>query len=173
MLFFFYGTLMDSEVCRIVLGARAEAMRAVPAVLPGYRRVRAKSAGFPVLVRRSGGRVRGQLITGLDRTALSPIAHFEGPDYAPRRVLIIEAAGGRRVAWVFQSEGRGRASAEAWDLRRWQQRHKARLLPQLRRWMAEPGAGALESSDVRWHIRRRIGLMQRNCTKGIISSGRD
>ena len=160
-MFFFYGTLMDSEVCRIVLGAPGGAMPAVPAVLPGYNRVRARAADFPVLVRRTGGRVRGQLVSGLDQAALLPIAHFEGPDYAPRRVLIIDSAGRRRVAWIFQGEGVGLASAKDWDLKRWQLRHKARLLPQLRRWMAEPGAWTLDSSDVRWHIRRRIRLMQR------------
>ena len=160
MFFFFYGTLMDPEVCRIVLGGQAEAMRAVPAVLPGYTRVRARSADFPVLVRRSGGRVRGHLVMGLDRAALLPVAHFEGPDYEPRRALTVDGSSRRQVAWIFIGSGPRLASAESWDLRRWQHSGKARLLPQLRRWMAESGATTLESSDVRWHIRRRIAAMQ-------------
>lgn len=160
MLFFFYGTLMDPEVCRIVLGGQAEAMRVEPAVLPGYARVRARAADYPVLVRRSGGQVRGQLVTGLDKAALLPIAHFEGPDYEPRRALTVDGGSRRQVAWIFLGSGSCLVSAEPWDLRRWQQGGKARLLPHLRRWMAEPGATTLGSADVRWHVRRRIAVMQ-------------
>lgn len=159
MRFFFYGTLLDPDVFRIVLGEDLASMRDRPAVLPGYRRVRARAGNFPVLVRRSGGRVRGRLVSGLGARALGAIAHFEGPDYEPGRALVIGAGQRRLSAWVFLPRRAGVGSGHGWELARWQQRDKPRLLPQLRRWMAEPGATDLRSTEVLWHVRRRIRVM--------------
>ncbi len=66
MQFFFYGTLMDPDVCRAVIGTRAESLEVRPALLTGYRRVRASCGNYPVLLRRRGGLVPGLLVEGLD-----------------------------------------------------------------------------------------------------------
>ncbi len=159
MRFFFYGTLMDPDICRLVLGARAESLRARPAVLTGYRRVRASHGDFPILLRRSGGRVRGQLVEGLGAGVLPAIALFEGREYEPRRALVIDGSGRRVAAWMFVP-GHGRwATARAWNLARWRQRHKSRLIPQLRLWLLDQGIDRLHSVDVPWRVRRWVRRM--------------
>lgn len=156
MRFFFYGTLMDPDVYRAVLGDRAEALKVGPALLPGYRRVRASCGNYPVLVRRRGGFVSGLLVEGLDYEALLAMAHFEGKEYEPRRALIVDRNGRRVAAWLFLPNHLRLATDRSWDLRRWRHSGKRLLLRQLRRWMLAYGADQLQSPDVRWHVRRQI-----------------
>lgn len=156
MRLFFYGTLMDPDICRLVLGEQAQRMRSCPAALPGYRRVRGRKGNFPVLVRRTGGRVHGQLVEGLDATALASIAHFEGREYEPESRLVIDQTGRRQAAWLFLPNTRAMATVRNWSLVHWQQRSKPRLVPQLRRWLLEYGADRLQSPDVSWHVRRTV-----------------
>ncbi len=154
--FFFYGTLMDDDVCRAVLGERCRQMRVEPAVLPGYRRVRAARGDFPVLTRRTGRRLDGQLVRNLPGDALLAIAHYEGPDYAPRRAMVIDQNGERHSAWIFMPRHGRIASSRPWDFDRWQKHGKPRLRPRLERWMLEFGALTLQSIDTPWHVKRQI-----------------
>ena len=162
MRFFFYGTLMDPDVCRAVLGDRAEALKVRPALLTGYRRVRASCGDYPVLVRRRGGYVEGLLVDGLDYAALLVVAHFEGKEYEPRRALIIDRNGRRVPAWLFLPNHVRLATNRSWDLSRWRHSGKRLLLRQLRGWMLAYGADQLQSPDVRWHVRRRIRRLPRD-----------
>lgn len=156
MRFFFYGTLMDPDVCRAVLGDRAEVLDIRPALLTGYRRVRANCGNYPVLVRRRGGLVPGVLVEGLDYEALLAMAHFEGKEYEPRRALTIDRHGRRVTAWLFLPNRLRLATDRSWDLHRWRRSGKRLLLRQVRRWMLSYGADQLQSPDVRWHVRRQI-----------------
>ena len=162
MRFFFYGTLMDDDVCRAVLGERCRQMRVEPAVLPGYRRVRAARGDFPVLTRRSGRRLDGLLVRNLPGDALLAIAHYEGPDYAPRRARVIDRNGGRHPAWIFMPRHGRIASSRPWSFERWQKYGKARLRPRLERWMLEFGALTLQSVDTPWHVKRQILALYRD-----------
>jgi gamma-glutamylcyclotransferase (GGCT)/AIG2-like uncharacterized protein YtfP len=154
MRLFFYGTLLDPDVRHIVLAEEIERLTIRPAVLGGYRRVRARNGDYPVLVRRTAGRVPGELVEGLSPEGLLKLAHFEGPDYLPREEAVVVAGGGRSAAWVLVPRRRGLASGAAWDLRRWQQRHKPRMLIPLKRWMAEYGMMGRYSVDIAWPVRR-------------------
>ncbi len=156
MRFFFYGTLMDPDVCRAVLGDCAEALEIRPALLTGYRRVRANCGNYPVLVRRRGGFLPGLLVEGMTYEALLAIAHFEGQEYEPRRALIIDRNGRRVTAWLFLPNHPRLATDRSWDLHRWRNSGKHLLLRQLRRWNLSYGADRLQSPDVRWHVRRQI-----------------
>ncbi len=154
MRLFFYGTMMDPEVRRIVLAGEAEALMIQPARLGGYRRVCAKPGDYPLLVRRTAGRVHGVLVGGLSPEGLCKVAHFEGPDYRPEERTVIDETGRRVSAWVLLPRSPAQATNQAWDLRRWQLRHKPRLLPPLRRWMAEYAMMGRYSVDIPWSTRR-------------------
>ncbi len=154
MRFFFYGTMMDPDVRGIVLADEIERLTIRPAVLGGYRRVRASSGAFPVLARRTAGRVHGELVEGLSPEGVLKLAHFEGPDYLPREVRVVDAAGGRVQAWVLVPRRAGLASGASWDLRRWQLRDKPRMLIALRRWMVEYEMLGRYSVDITWPVRR-------------------
>lgn len=156
MRFFFYGTLMDPDVCRLVLGDQYDDLRAEPAALLGFRRVRAVNGNFPVLVRRTGRRLEGQLVENLRPEALLSIAHFEGPDYELRQAAVVDLSGRRWRPWLFMPRFSRAASNRAWNFELWQKRGKARLLPDLERWMLEFGALTLQSIDTPWQVKRQI-----------------
>ncbi|MEM7224024.1 MAG: gamma-glutamylcyclotransferase family protein [Pseudomonadota bacterium] len=157
MQLFFYGTLLDADLRRAILGAAAEQRLVLrPALLPGYRCFRSSHGDYPVLLRRSGGRVKGALATGVDRIGLLRIGHFEGEDYAPAQSLVIGADGRRSMAWIYRASVPEPVERQTWNLRAWQLRSKTRLLPQVKRWAGGFGADSLEDSDLRWHVRRRL-----------------
>ena len=156
MQLFFYGTLLDADLRRAVLGAGAERIELRPAVLPGFRCTRSSYGDFPVLLRRSGGRVKGALAEGFDRTDLLRIGNFEGEDYAPARALVIGEDGRRRRAWIYLANLPGPVERRPWSLRGWQLRSKSRLMARVRLWAGEFGADSLQAGDMRWHVRRRL-----------------
>lgn len=153
---FFYGTMMDPDVRRLVLGARAGQLVVGPALLPGYRRVQAARGDYPLLLRRAASRVRGQLAEGFGQPDLLRLLHFEGPDYLPSRERVIDPAGTPRWACVLLNRGGLRASQRAWDYRRWQLRRKARLLPRLCAWMRECDRFGGYSVDIAWLARQSL-----------------
>ena len=156
MRLFFYGTMLDPDVRRIVLGGASASVTIHSAVLTGFHRVRAGGGNFPMLVRRSLGRVHGELVEGLRRDDLLRIAHFEGPDYVPSRQRVRDAANRCVFAWVLLPPDKAKASRERWDLRRWQLRDKPRMLPQMEGWMRDYDRFGSHSVDIPWPLRRRL-----------------
>src|SRR3546814_2610376 len=59
MSYFFYGTLCDPDVLRLVLGYRPSRRQLAPAVLTGFRRKIAKGRRYPMLVPAPAGCIRG------------------------------------------------------------------------------------------------------------------
>jgi hypothetical protein len=127
MRFFFYGTLMDEDVRRAVLGVRALAP-AERATLDGWRRVKKAGVSYPVIVRARNHKVDGILMHGIDRRAHELLLEYEGDEYAMIGVEV--RAGDAKVsARMFVPRPglpvRGRGP---WDLAAWQRRHKRRFL---------------------------------------------
>jgi Gamma-glutamyl cyclotransferase, AIG2-like len=156
MRLFFYGTMRDAEVRRAVFGERAEQLSVAPAVLPGFRPYRARDGDFPVLVRRTGARVRGQLVDGLGHADLLRLLNFEGPHYRPACHVVIDPNGRRRQAWVLLPDSPRRASAKPWRLRQWQLHRKPRMMIRLRIWMLEFDRLEGHSANLAWPLRRRL-----------------
>ena len=153
--FFFYGTLLDPDVRGAVLQRGCVGLTLAPADLYGFRRVRARAGGYPVLKRAKGARVRGALVEALDREAILRVAHFEGPDYLPWPVELRSPAG-RHQAWTLLPDRRRCGGAGAWNLHHWQKREKARAMREIVAWFAEPNAGSPYSTDISWRMRRWI-----------------
>jgi hypothetical protein len=161
MRLFFYGTMRDADVRRMVFGARAEDLIVRPALLFGFRTCRARGGDYPVLVRRTAARARGQLVEGLGYADLLRLFHFEGPDYLPSRQLAIDPSGRRSSAWVLLSDSAHqanahRASAKTWRLRQWQLYRKPRMMPRLRIWMREFDRFEGNSVEITWPVRRQL-----------------
>ena len=100
--FFFYGTLRDAEVRRIVLGPGAVTLVAEPAVLEGYRCAPAEGGRFPGIVAEEGAVATGVLVRGVSLDAAARISYFEGDgtdyDIVPKTVGL---GGGQQArAWV-------------------------------------------------------------------------
>lgn len=156
MRLFFYGTLRDPEVRRTVFGGRAKDLAVRSAVLPGFRPCRAQAGDFPVLVRRTGARARGEIVEDLTHGDLLRLFNFEGPHYLPVRHLVIDGSGRRLEAWVLLPDDPRRASAAPWRLRRWQLYRKPRIMPHVRLWVREFDRLGGSSVEITWAVRRQL-----------------
>lgn len=131
MMYFFYGTLCDADVQRLVLGYRPNRRQLCPAWLPGYRRKRARGRSYPVLLRAPGGLVDGLLFHAARPSDAARLAAYEGPEYLtrslPARKRGVTASLGR--VRVFLPAGSALpAGLDDWQLRRWQRHEKAAFL---------------------------------------------
>jgi hypothetical protein len=134
--FFFYGTLLDPAVRRLVLGAGAGRLRLEPARLAGYRRCAQRAETAPVILRRAGGLVRGLLCRGLDARALARLEHFEGAGYRRVSLKVRQGRGRSRRAFAFIGAERGAAPVRSWRFDIWRRRHKRAFLARMVAWMA-------------------------------------
>jgi len=123
--FFFYGTLLDPDIRRTVLGV--EDAPCAPALLADWRRVFVRGDTYPVLVRRMGETMDGLLSPDLTADAVRKLRAYEGPSYR-ERALSVEAAGQWVTATVFVPKDPGVATGRAWHLSLWQKRHKPTYL---------------------------------------------
>jgi hypothetical protein len=133
MRFFFYGTLLDSDVAALVLGRRLPPAAFMPASLLGHARRQAKDATYPIVVRDARGEVPGAIVGGLSARDVARLAAYEGPGYriVPLRV---KAAGAMTTVSVFEPvQSRLQPSGELWDLALWQRRHKRAFVGRVRR----------------------------------------
>ncbi len=156
MRLFFYGTMRDPDVRQMVFGGRAEELTIRPALLVGFRPCSARGGDYPVLVRRTAARARGQLVEGLRYADLLRLFHFEGPHYRPSRQLAIDPSGRRLSAWVLLPDSPHQASARVWRLRQWQLYRKPRMMPRLRIWMREFDRFESNSVEITWPVRRQL-----------------
>lgn len=162
MQFFFYGTLMDADLRRLVVGDVVDARLAIrQGVLIGYRRRVARDDYFPMLVPAAGGRVTGLLVDGLRGHALTRIAQFEGEEYVPRFARAVDRDGGRVRACLFLPSRPILVGRCAWNFRRWQREYKARHMRWSRFWLRECPAGTMVDTVVPWHVRRRLAEIDR------------
>lgn len=156
---FVFGTLLDADLRRVVLGPHDRPVLS-SAHLRGFARQRVAGESFPMLVPAPGGLVEGALIGGLGPQALARLRFYEGPGYA-LRPLTVEGHGAparrrRSRARVFLATGRLRDSGQAWCLRAWQSGDKSRALLEARHLMALYGRSGPEGPpDEAWQDIKR------------------
>jgi hypothetical protein len=156
MRFFFYGSLLDPDIRRAVMGAAAAARcRVVPAMLRGWSRRRRKDAIYPVLQRRSGADVAGCVIEDVDPSAAARLTAFEGRSYRIASVLAQCGDGSEVAAYVFLPS-RPIASPMAWNPEEWFRGRKRRALRKAHAAMARLGRLAAGRSQRPWQRRRRL-----------------
>jgi len=141
MVYFFYGTLCDPDVLRLVLGYRPNRRQLTPAILTGFRRKTALGRRYPVLIRAPGGRIQGLLLRPARPGDHRRLAAYEGPEYAARMLPVRPmgpgASGGTCRAGVFVAAhgpagGSKLPPARAdWHLAHWRRRDKPLFLQSL------------------------------------------
>ncbi|MFN4311393.1 MAG: gamma-glutamylcyclotransferase family protein [Ferrovibrio sp.] len=133
--YFFYGTLCDPDVRRLILGYRPGPRQIRPASLAGFRRRVAQGRSYPLLIPAPAGRVHGLLFTPRRPEDAERLAAYEGPEYLTRSLPVrLRAAAGCRPARVFlPAPGRLSAGLAEWRLESWRRRHKADFLLSLTR----------------------------------------
>jgi Gamma-glutamyl cyclotransferase, AIG2-like len=157
MTYFFFGTLMDRDVLATVLDRPVAGDELQQAWLHGYRRVRAATASYPVLVPAPGLVVVGVLFHARSARDEVRIRHFEDQEYVDRW-LIAQMPGGRRLpARVFFPLETLGCTDHPWDLAEWAQEHKAAFLKKCPRWMLDCPACAPDPVADRVATGRRRG----------------
>jgi hypothetical protein len=155
MRFFFYGSLLDPDIRRAVMGANAVRCRVAPAMVQGWRRRRRKDAIYPVLQRRSGSSVAGCVVEGVDPSAAARLTAFEGRAYRVATVRARCGDGCEVTAYVFLPS-RSIASPVAWDPDEWFRGRKHRALRKAHAAMARRGRHAVGQLLRPWQRRRRL-----------------
>ena len=142
MKFFFYGTLIDSDVMALVIGRRLPPSAFVPAILPRHSRRRAKGATYPVVTPNPADEVHGVVVGGLTSRDVARLAAFEGPGYRIAS-LKVRIAGDLVTVSVFEPVvSRLQPSESPWDYALWKGRHKRPFVDRLRKAAARLAATA-------------------------------
>jgi hypothetical protein len=128
MRFFFYGTLRDPDVRRLVIGPGVDRIAIAPAVLPGWRCVFLRGRVYPVLQADGSAETVGVLADGIDPRQVARLDRFETDEYRRGVARVRGACGKVANAHVYFAVRPGLASTTAWDLDAWQRRWKKALL---------------------------------------------
>lgn len=140
MRLFFYGTLLDSDVQRAVLGRAMAPSDLTPAVLRHFRRVYIAGRCYPMVLPHRGGLVGGAVAERLSPDDLARIAAYEGDDYRLERHQVYAFNGGQsgsmvrpraRAAWLYRYASRVRSSGRDWQLSAWQAGEKSLYLREM------------------------------------------
>lgn len=138
--YFFYGTLIDPEVLRLVLGREVAPLSRRKARLQGYRRVFRHNATYPVLIADAASAVEGILVVALAPRDVIALKRYEGPDYETVE-LPVAVVNGRQVrASVFVPARSCAPSAIDWTFEEWRQRFRGAHLRRISRTRRAPPA---------------------------------
>lgn len=121
--FFFYGTLRDAGVRRIVFGPGVPVGAAEPATLEGYRCAPVERGRFPAVVAQRGAETPGVLVCGVSLDAAARVSYFEddGSYYRVARKSLNLAGGRGAAAWVFIATAALPLEAGQWSFEAWRQ----------------------------------------------------
>lgn len=150
--FFFYGTLRDAEVRRIVLGPGAATPVAEPAVLEGYRCAPAEGGRFPGIVAEDGAVASGVLVRRASLDAAARTSYFEGDgadyDIVPRTVGL--GGGQQALAWVCIPAASLPVEPGRWRFDDWRRRWRSAFLENARVAMAQATPAELGRYRLVW-----------------------
>lgn len=149
--FFFFGSLMDDDVARLVLGRSVVARDRLPARAEGFRRALLAGESYPVLLPRPGGHVDGVLTRGVTAAEHARIAWFEDGEYDLAEIPVAVASGERVPAWVcLRRAGTAVNPDSEWSFARWQVEDKASFLELARGWMDLMGRATIAEAEAAW-----------------------
>ncbi len=138
---FTYGTLLDPDVRRLVMGERWALPHYRPGRLTGWRRCRVRGSMYPLLVAARGHAVDGMVLEGVEAEAAARIAYFESHEYLPRLAPVRCLATGHAItSWVFLPSAGTPVDHRDWRYDAWVRRHKRAFLRLVRYWMNLYGA---------------------------------
>ena len=163
--FFFYGTLVDAEIRRLVLGRSVPDEAVREAWLPGYRRFPVAGQPYPAAVPVDGAITDGVVMSGASLRDAAILSCFEGADYdaSPCQVRFeadeasAKANGSENAAWVFVASDRVKRDAGQWQIEAWKTAHKSAFLAIADRWLDSISQTDIESQERRW--RDRLGAL--------------
>ncbi len=132
---FIYGSIRDEDVQALVFGDARRDLSFEEASMPDVALARVPDECYPYLCPRPGGRVRGELIHGLDRRALERIVYFEGDEYLLSECIVEREDGEPVQAMYFKDAAIVDGAFEKWSFDIWQAQEKKRFLKICRAYM--------------------------------------
>jgi len=150
--FFFYGTLRDAAVRRIVLGLDMASTSIDPATLQGYRCAPVENGRFPGLVRSVDDVAQGMLVRAVPIEAAIRTSFFEGEvaDYSVDSVTVDLEGGRKESAWTYLPTASLTLSAGYWSLSRWQRTYRAGFIRDAEKHMKLVTPEALDAYSNGW-----------------------
>ncbi|MCZ6863736.1 MAG: gamma-glutamylcyclotransferase [Alphaproteobacteria bacterium] len=160
--FFFYGTLLEPEVQRLVLQRDVPSENVVPATLVGYRRYMVLNASYPAVVRQPGAEIDGIVMIGLDALDAARLSIFEGDGYVAANcsVKITEDESGKdrpTQAWVFIASDRMPLTKADWSLKTWRVAHMGQILEIANNRLGVRGDDNVAVQERIWRARLKTG----------------
>lgn len=140
---FFFGTLMDADVRRLILGRDLPAGQVEPAVIERFRRVHVARRNYPMLLPHASGWVDGLLAHGLDGDAMRRLMVYEGKEYHLVPTTVADLRGHLVKAAAFLSDRSVQPDHRPWHLETWQRRYKRLFLRRARELMERYGTQSL------------------------------
>ncbi len=118
---FTYGTLQVPAVMQAVTNKN---LKAVPAVLNGYQRLKVKERTFPGIVKNKSCSIEGMLYKDVDEQTLEQLDYFEDVMYE-RCLLDVQVGDQTEQAFVYvtKDEYRNSLSEEEWDLEEFKRKY--------------------------------------------------
>lgn len=157
---FFFGTLMDSDILACVLGRPVAEDKRRPGILSGFERLCLVGETYPALVRRPGCAVKGIVTADISAEESRRICFFEGDEFRLQtcsvRFLNENNIALETVqALVFLAGAGLQFSQASWDFERWQRLEKDNYLLMTREFMAGYGKTDWAVLDQRWRSAQR------------------
>jgi hypothetical protein len=134
MRFFFYGTLIDPDVRRIVMGSSNPA-DVSPALLKDWERRAVVGESWPTIRRKPGAVVDGVLVRGINERAYDSLIVYESEGFdiidVPVQSLVDRKIRQARM-FLLRSTSGLQAADTSWRYETWVVREKARFLVNLK-----------------------------------------
>ncbi|MBF2759111.1 MAG: tRNA (guanosine(46)-N7)-methyltransferase TrmB [Ectothiorhodospiraceae bacterium AqS1] len=135
---FIYGSIRDEDVRALVLGDAVRGISIEEAWMPDAALARVPGECYPYLSPlspRSGQRVRGDLIHGLDQRTIERIVYFEGDEYVLSECIVEDKDGKPVQAMYFEAVSIADGPFDPWSFDGWQAHDKMRFMRICRAYM--------------------------------------
>lgn len=150
MRYFFFGTLRDLDVLKIVLDRTVGDLVIRPAHLNGYRTRLAIAEPYPVLESSPDHSVEGVTVEGITSADVERILFFEESEYGNESVDV-EMDDGRSVSALVHTSSHFEYYRDIdWDYATWCQTDKPILLVLAQQWMKHLDSEDLDAADKEW-----------------------
>jgi len=117
---FFYGSLRDKDLLRIVLGDDNTRVSLIEATLADHAVYWAQGESFPMVARAIGHTAKGLLAVGLTATDVLRLNFYEGGFDYDLRTISVDTPDGPVDAEIYWPPATGLTAGTPWRLRDWQ-----------------------------------------------------
>ncbi len=147
---FIYGTLLDSDILRLVLGREVAAKHHLTATLSGYAKYTYPGDSFPILQTQLDAQATGAVLLELTAEDIDRMHFYEGDEYGFAEIVVTLDDGRVCKAHYNKASDEEIVSHQAWSLTHWQDTEKAVFLDYTERYMALYGKMSIEEADAVW-----------------------